>query len=128
MFNSPGKKIMTLAKILFVILSIIPVLAGLAVIFMSESIPGLEAVGDMKILVGVLFIVFGILSAWISSLMLYVVGSIADDLEITRRAAVMIFHKLEEKEVVTKTVVVKEEKETKEEKPLFTVPDYEDEK
>ena len=128
MFNSPGKKIMTLAKILFVILSIIPVLAGPAVIFMSESIPGLEAVGEMKILVGVLLIVFGILSAWISSLMLYVVGSIADDLEITRRAAVMIFHKLEEKEVVTKTVVVKEEKETKEEKPLFTVPDYEDEK
>ena len=128
MFNSPGKKIMTLAKILFVILSIIPVLAGLAVIFMSESIPGLEAVGEMKILVGVLLIVCGILSAWISALMLYVVGSIADDLEITRRAAVMIFHKLEEKEVVTKTVVVKEEKETKEEKPLFTVPDYEDEK
>ena len=68
MFNSPGKKIMTLAKILFVILSIIPVLAGLAVIFMSESIPGLEAVGEMKILVGVLLIVFGILSAWIRPL------------------------------------------------------------
>ena len=107
MFKHPGKKLKTLAIILFVIMVIIPVLVGLALIFGGG--PVADAVGDAYgvkiqgagVIIGILVIVFGFLSAWLSTIILYTLGEIADDLEIARRATVMIYHKLEGNSVKT---------------------------
>ena len=115
MFKKPGKKIKTLAKILFVLLLIIPILLGLALIFGSGFIPkevtnsvGIQVQGG-SIIAGIVVILFGFLFAWISTILLYTIGEISDDLEIARRATVMIYHALEgnkvkEPEQVTEAV------------------------
>ena len=54
-------------------------------------------------------ILSGFLFAWISTILLYTIGEMSDDLEIARRATVMIYHALEgnkvkEPEQVTEAV------------------------
>ena len=91
MFNDPGRKLKILARILFVLLSIIPVLLGAAVIFGAfEPIIGLEA-GVGATLLGISIILFGILSAWLSSILLFAVGSAIDDIQTIRRIVYRIY-------------------------------------
>ena len=105
MFKRPGKKLKTLAKVLFVLLVIIPVLLGLVLIFGAGFIPeeitqsaGIQP-GISTIIAGILVILIGFLNAWLHTILLYTIGEISDDLEIMRRATVMIYHKLEEDKV-----------------------------
>ena len=105
MFKRPGKKLKTLAKVLFVLLVIIPVLLGLVLIFGAGFIPeeitqsaGIQP-GISTIIAGILVILIGFLNAWLHTILLYTIGEISDDLEIMRRATVMIYHQLEEDKV-----------------------------
>lgn len=95
MFNNPGKKVKLLARILFVLLSILPVLGGIVIMMIDTSTFGID-LGGLQVIIGLLVIIFGIIFAWLSSILLYTLGAMADDLEIIHRATVRIYHELED--------------------------------
>ena len=95
MFNDPGRKLKLLARILFVLLSIIPLLLGIVLIFGDfQDVPFLASGGAAAVLIGIVVILFGFLSAWLSSILLFAVGSAIDDIQTIRR---IVYHIYKEK-------------------------------
>lgn len=106
MFHEPGKKLKALAIILFILLSLIPLAMGVMSIFIGVVGPDIpipvtdqfDLSGTGFIIAGVLLIVFGFLSAWITCISLYTFGAIADDLQTIRRIQTHFYRMMEEKE------------------------------
>ena len=88
MFKRPGKKIKTLAIILFVVLCLAPVVFG--IMLMAGSLGGafgaFSAAGISGTLLGILVIVFGLASAWVSTILLFAFGELTDDIHELREA------------------------------------------
>lgn len=133
MFKNPGKKVKTLAIILFILMSLVPIIAGIGLILVGTSsvdIPmpesEIQLEGLTAIIAGIVIIIFGVIMAWISALMLYTVGAISDDLQTLRKAGVLTYHLLEDKKETASAVTVKVKAEQPAAPPVI-VPDYEDE-
>lgn len=85
MFNNPGGKIKKLAKFIFVIELILFIIGGLIMIasglfMVSSSDPASIAL----IIGGILTILIGIVSAWLSVLAMFAYGSMVEDVEEIR--------------------------------------------
>ncbi len=78
MFNNPGKKVKGIAIVLFVILLVAYVLAG--IYFITY---GWRQFGDrtLGIIAGVASIALGFLFSWISAIFLYAWGNMVDDIQ-----------------------------------------------
>ena len=87
MFKNIGKKIKVLAKVLCWIGIVCSVLIGLAIILLSfmetVEVPGTEVSvsGVGGLVVGILFIVFGVLISWIGSFTTYGFGELVENVK-----------------------------------------------
>lgn len=83
MFNNIGKKLMTLAKVLFWIVTACSVISGIVCMVAGGAVSSAAGIGAAagagSVLAGILVIVFGVLLAWISNLGLYAFGQLVDD-------------------------------------------------
>ena len=85
MFKNPGGKIKKLAKLIFAIELILFIIGGLGMIafglfMVSDSDPASVAL----IIGGILTILIGIISAWLSVLAMFAYGSMVEDVEEIR--------------------------------------------
>ena len=85
MFKNPGGKIKKLAKLIFAIELILFIIGGLVMIafglfMVSDSDPASVAL----IIGGILTILIGIISAWLSVLAMFAYGSMVEDVEEIR--------------------------------------------
>lgn len=71
MFNRPGRKLQTLAALVFAIIFVVYIIIGL--VFIRGTGAGAGMV--------VLFCLLGLFIAWLSSICLYAFGSLVDDVE-----------------------------------------------
>ena len=133
MFKNPGKKVKTLAIILFILMSLVPIIVGIGLILAgtsSASIPvpksEMQLEGLSAIIAGIVVIILGVIMAWIYAILLYTVGAISDDLQTLRKAGVLTYHLLEDKKETAPAMTVKVKAE-KPAAPTIIVPDYEDE-
>ena len=84
MFKNPGKKLKVIAKVFFWIYLVIFVAAGLAMMFAGGDLA--KSSGMPPILTGIIIIVVGFIIAWLSTLMLYAVGSAVADIHAIKKA------------------------------------------
>ena len=92
MFNNPGKKLKILAKILFILFSIIPVLIGVLLIIGCSALESHFGIPvKFSILCGMLVIVISILLAWLSTIILYAFATMTDDLTTIKRLLYRIY-------------------------------------
>ena len=82
MFSNIGKKIKTVAKVEFYLLTASSIIGGLYVIFNFGSMLGTGT----AILLGILIMLVGALLAWVSSFMLYGYGELVDNTTAIRNA------------------------------------------
>ena len=71
MFNNIGKKLMNLAKVLFWVVAIAALIAGILSMRYND-------------LLGILILIGGFITAWLSNLGLYAFGQIVDDTHAIR--------------------------------------------
>ena len=71
MFNNIGKKLMNLAKVLFWVIAIAALIAGILSMRYND-------------LLGILILIGGFITAWLSNLGLYAFGQIVDDTHAIR--------------------------------------------
>ena len=81
MFKNPGGKIKGLAKVIFIVLCALYVIAGIVMI-----VAGIAREELLYIPVGLVTIGVGILIAWLSVLFLYAYGSMVEDVARIRAA------------------------------------------
>ena len=90
MFKRPGKKIKTLAIILFIFLCLVPVVLG--ILLMAGALGGSlggslsGSAGVSGTVLGILVILLGLASAWISTILLFAFGELTDDIHAIREA------------------------------------------
>ena len=80
MFTNIGKKIKTVAAVLFYIMAVSSVIGAFYVIFSFNRLLG---VGN-AILIGILIVLFGCLLAWLSAITLYGYGELVDNSTIIK--------------------------------------------
>ena len=102
MFNNPGQKLKMLAKILFWLLLIPSIIWGISV--MSLGSLGGTRLGTAGFLVGLGIIVAGIGTAWLSSILLYAIGSAIDDIQTIKEITVRTYEKNYPEDVHTTAV------------------------
>ena len=91
MFNNPGKKIQSLAKVVFwFILIIILAVVVLAVLY-AQSLPAgeREYTTTGAVIYGSIALGGGILFAWLNTIFMYGIGSLIEDVEILREQSVL---------------------------------------
>ncbi|MBP5289729.1 MAG: hypothetical protein J6Z79_07665 [Clostridia bacterium] len=93
LFSNPGKKLKTLALVIFWIVLAFSVIEGIGLIYMGVN--WYETFHDITawtyktplIIAGILTPIVGILIAWLSSIFLYAFGQLSEDTAAIRAAA-----------------------------------------
>jgi len=95
MFKNPGEKLKGIAKVIFWILLVIYILAGVAVMMGMSVGESNSLEGPAAIVAGALIIVVGFLLSWLSSIAIYAVGSAVDDIQTIKRIQIDLHRKNE---------------------------------
>ena len=91
MFNNPGEKLKTLAKIVFYVLLFLPLVTGIVMVIMGliDGFGG-EGFGISAVLIGILLLALGFANAWLGSIFLYAFGELVENSAATRKAVEQI--------------------------------------
>ncbi len=85
MFRNPGNKIKVFAVVIFVLLVLFHVLLGVGVMTAGSSVARAGGAGDVDeavfVVLGILIIVLGFVSSWVSVLTLYAYGALVSDVQ-----------------------------------------------
>ena len=93
MFDESGKKIQSLALVIFVFLAVMSICFGGYMVFtcLTEDLGRMSALFLMS---GICTIVFGILFAWVFSIVLFGFGELVDDTEEIRSITEDIYNEM----------------------------------
>ena len=94
MFKNPGKKLKTLAKVIFWISLICYIMIGIAATLAGVSFAESSDIPFPVVLIaGIFIIVMGILLAWLSSIALYAAGAAVDDIQTIKKIQIDLYRK-----------------------------------
>ncbi len=85
MFKNPGKKLKTLAKVVFFISLLCYILAGVGIIMGQVSVNDNYMTGVEAYIAGAVVILLGIVFSWLLTIFLYAAGSAVDDIQTIKK-------------------------------------------
>ena len=94
MFNNPGKKLKSLAKVIFWLSIIIYTLAAVGAYLNEVEINSASGSTIGLIIVAVLWVLIGLLIGWLSSILVYAFGELIEDVHSMRKKISRIEYKL----------------------------------
>ena len=80
MFKNPGAKLKSLAKVIFWISLIIWIIVGVAIVASGST--GNDALGPtVAAIAGLFVIIIGLIISWLSTILIFAIGSAVDDIQ-----------------------------------------------